>query len=196
MSKITVYVPAVDDYRSKVLEKAIEMAKYNLNVDFDIYPIDLRTDMILMRSFDAQVLAQGLYDGGYNRDEVSIFFVRKDIKTVDTNFCFGATMGKTILLSDYRINHGCYSEAEKIAMLTYLIEHEIGHAFKAADDLHYGDGIYDMHCLNENCVMQQVQSLDELKAFAKHNMTCRGKYERGCFCSHCKKRFKRNYLSA
>lgn len=190
---IYIHLPAKNDSRSELLEKAILAAKGNLGVDFEVYPIDTSTEDMLKKSDVVERMAAELYAGGYRRNETNVFFVRKGLRSETTNFCFGGTMGKTIIISDDAIWNSNYIDAMKVAMMAYLIEHELGHAYEAADDLH-GEGIYDKHCLDEKCVMQQVVSVSELAQFARKNFLVRKKP--GCFCNHCKKRFKRNYLSA
>ena len=73
-------------------------------------------------------------------------------------------------------------------MLAYLIEHEVGHAYGVADDIR-AEGIYDRHCFDGNCAMQQVVSVTALKETARRVFLAHE--EPGCFCEHCRQRFGR-----
>ncbi|MDO4730440.1 MAG: hypothetical protein Q4A96_04585 [Candidatus Saccharibacteria bacterium] len=47
---IYIHLPAKNDFRSELLEKAILAAKGNLGVDFEVYPIDTSTEDMLKKS--------------------------------------------------------------------------------------------------------------------------------------------------
>lgn len=187
---IRFFVPITDDCRAEILDEAIMLAKNNLGKATEVWPIDVRTQFLLMCSADADEMIAALRSGGYTDDgDVNVFFVRKDIHTENTNFCFGATVQNNIVISDFRVTHSVTSRAQKVAMLTYLIEHEIGHAYGAADDFR-SIGIYDKHCKDPLCVMQQVTSVGQLADFAKRNITGRPENAAECYCSHCRERFE------
>lgn len=187
---IRFFVPTTDDCRGEILDEAIMLAKNNLGKTTEIWPIDTRTQFLLMCSADADEMIAALRSGGYTDDgDVNVFFVRKDIHTENTNFCFGATVLNNIVISDFRVTHSVTGRATKVAMLAYLIEHEIGHAYGVADDFR-STGIYDMHCKDPLCVMQQVTSVGQLADFAKRNITGRPEDAAECYCSHCRKRFE------
>ena len=188
---IKFYIPAGHgDMRAEILEKAIDIAKFKLAINAEIWPIDIATSSALMSSNLTSEMVTELYRAGYKRDEINVFFVRKDIHTEDTSFCFGASHGKTIVISDYRVWHATASQELKIAMLAFLIEHELGHTFGAADDIRR-HGIYDMHCRNLCCAMQQVGSVEELASVARRVYVANS--DRNCFCLHCKTRFNVRY---
>ena len=130
-----------------------------------------------------------LHEVGTDNEDVQVFMLDKDIRAKGLNWCFGATHGKMILISDYRIRNTNYTKQAKVAMLSYLIEHEIGHAFHVADDLR-AQGIYDLHCTDLCCVMQRVPSLKELADKAKFvTEYYHATEEDECFCPHCRRRF-------
>ncbi len=188
---VTIYVPAASTARVDLLNKAVEVARYNLGIDITVAPIDTRAEEALSFSnLTDDMVAQLLSKGFSMNNGVQMWLVQKDIRAGDLAWCFGATHGNMIILSDNRVWRSHYSDEQKKAMLVYLIEHEIGHSFHAADDLR-ASGIYDMHCTNPTCAMQQVSTLCELAEKAQYNLTCRGRFEAECFCPHCGDRFWR-----
>ena len=184
--KIRVFVPTCEDQRNKVLEDAIKAAEQNMGITLEVWPIDVCATMAILSSNNASHIIAKLIENGYNPHETSIFFVRKDIHTDSTNWCFGATVDQTIVISDYKVWHSTTNYATKTAMLLFLIEHELGHVYGAADDVR-ASGIYDKHCKDDKCVMRQVTSVDELADFAKQLIVKRK--DNGCYCKHCQKRF-------
>lgn len=189
--KVTLYLPTTSTARDILLGESVEAARYNLGIDIDEAPIDIRAADALGFGNRTNDMVARLLSNGYSMDNgIQLFFVQKDICANDLAWCFGATHGNMIIISDYLIWNSGYSDAGKKAMLAYLIEHELGHAFHAADDLR-ASGIYDMHCTNPTCAMQQVTSLSDLAEKAQYNLICRGQYEAECFCPHCGDRFWR-----
>jgi predicted Zn-dependent protease len=189
---VQVYIPNSNSQRIERINKAIELARYNLGIDIHVSPIDTRAANAIAGSNISRDIVANLMCSGFRADTVQVFMLNKDIRTEDLAWCFGATHGKFILISDYRIYYSHYPQELKEAMLVYLIEHEIGHAFHAADDIR-ASGIYDMHCTDPTCVMQQVPTMRDLAEKAKYNLTCRGEREAECFCAHCGDRFHRYY---
>lgn len=185
---VKVFVPTTEDDRTEIICEASRMAQYNMDIYMRNFPLDTRaTDAIACSNKTREIVRQ-LMLNGYSQDGVQVFMLSKDIGTEDLAWCFGATHGKIILISDYRIWNSRYGREAKVAMLTYLIEHEIGHAYHAADDIR-AEGIYDLHCNDPRCVMQQVPSLESLAQKAKYNFICRESTEAECFCPHCRERF-------
>lgn len=189
--KVMLYLPTSSTARDVLLGESVEAARYNLGIDIDEAPIDTRAADALGFGSRTNDMVARLLSNGYSMDNgIQLFFVQKDICANDLAWCFGATHGNMIIISDYLIWNSGYSDAGKKAMLAYLIEHELGHAFHAADDLR-ARGIYDKHCANPICAMQQVRSLSDLAEKARYNLTCRTRYAAECFCPHCGDRFWR-----
>lgn len=186
---VKIFEPVYDSERTQIIREAIAIAQRNTKVPIWKFPIDTRTEDAISQSNVTDVIVRELLQRGYNNDIVQVFMLNKDVKAEGLNWCFGATHGKIILISDYRIWNTNYSREVKVSMLAYLIEHEIGHAFHAADDLR-AQGIYDLHCTDLCCVMQQVPSLNILaekaKFVAEHYLDT-GETE--CYCPHCRTRF-------
>lgn len=187
---VKVFVPNREDARTRFVVEATKIAQHNLDIYMRDFPLDKRATDAIAKSNKTDDIVRNLLCSGYNNGGVHVFMLNKDIRTEDLSWCFGATHGKLILISDYRIWNSYYPQELKTAMLTYLIEHEIGHAYHAADDIR-ASGIYDMHCTDPTCAMQQVPTMNILAEKAKYNLTCRGKYEAECFCPHCRDRFAR-----
>lgn len=185
---VNVFVPAIEDTRTDIIMTAARYARHNMNIELTSYPIDTRTADAIESSDVSRDIVRNLMINGYRQDSVQIFMLNKDIRTEDLSWCFGATHGKIILISDYRIWNTDYSDEMKTSMLTYLLEHEVGHAYHAADDIR-AQGIYDLHCTDPRCAMQQVPSLKVLAEKAKYNITCREPHEAECYCPHCRQRF-------
>lgn len=186
---VKIFEPVNDSERTQIIREAIAIAQRNTKVPIWKFPIDTRTEDAISQSNVTDVIVRELLQRGYNNDIVQVFMLNKDVKAEGLNWCFGATHGKIILISDYRIWHTNYSREVKVAMLAYLIEHEIGHAFHAADDLR-AQGIYDLHCTDLCCVMQQVPSLNilaEKAKFVTEHYLDTGETE--CYCPHCRTRF-------
>ena len=185
---ITLFMSSSNDSRDCAIREAIDIAEYNLGMPITVYPTPDKASWCLAKSNLAEELASRLHNNGFDMSSARIFMLRKDIHTSYTNWCFGATTGKTILISDYRVWFTECTYYEKVAMLVYLIEHEVGHAYGVADDIR-AEGIYDYHCFEPNCVMQQVISMLDLRQKAKQVFLAHK--EPGCFCEHCRRRFAR-----
>ena len=185
---VKIFEPAIDNERTCIIRDAIAVAQRNTKVPIWAFPIDTRTEDAIAQSNVTDEIVGELLRSGYSNDAVQVFMLDKDIKAKGLKWCFGATHGSMILISDYRIWNTNYKREVKVAMLSYLIEHEIGHAFHAADDLR-APGIYDLHCTDLCCVMQQVPSLKELADKAKFvTEHYHATDEDECFCPHCRRR--------
>lgn len=185
---IKVFTPTLENVRNDLIHEAARMAQYNLDVYLREFPIDACAMDAIGSSNVSRDIVMNLMRNGYKQDGVQVFMLNKDIRTEKLSWCFGATHGQIILISDYRIWNSGYKDEVKLAMLTYLLEHEIGHAYHAADDIR-AQGIYDLHCKDLACVMQQVPTLNVLAEKAKYNLACREPRAAGCFCPHCRERF-------
>ena len=185
---IKIFEPYNRSERTQIVREAVNIAQRNIKLPIQKYPIDTRTEDAIARSNITDEIVRELLRHGYDNEDVRVFMLNKDIRAKGLNWCFGATHGSMILISDYRIWNTNYTKQTKIAMLSYLIEHEIGHAFHAADDLR-ASGIYDLHCTDLCCVMQQVPSLKELADKAKFvTEHYHATDEDECFCPHCRRR--------
>lgn len=185
---IKVFVPTEENDRTGIILDATRIAQYNMDVYLRNFPLDTRALDAINSSCVSRDIVKNLMINGYEQDGVQVFMLNKDIRTENLSWCFGATHGQLILISDYRIWHSDYKKETKVAMLSYLLEHEIGHAYHAADDIR-AQGIYDLHCNDSSCAMQQVPSLNVLAQKASYNLTCREGDEAECFCPHCRERF-------
>ena len=184
---VKIFTPTnIEESRIEIIRSAIEVARYNLDIEIAEYPQDTRATDAIASGQNTREMVSRLMAHGYTQDEVQVFIVNKDVRTEELSWCFGATHGKIIIVSDYRIWNTVFTTEQKKAMLIYLIEHEIGHAYNAADDIR-AEGIYDMHCTDPSCVMQQVPNLASLRDKSKKVFICR---EKGCFCPHCEARFR------
>ena len=185
---IKVFVPTAENARADFIHEAARIAQYKMDVYLREFPLDTRATDAINSSSVSRGIVRNLVRNGYRQDGVQVFMLNKDIRTEKLSWCFGATHGQMILISDYRIWNSHYNKETKIAMLAYLLEHEIGHAFHAADDIR-AQGIFDLHCNDPRCVMQQVLTLGDLAEKARFNITCREANEAECFCPHCRERF-------
>ena len=186
---VKIFEPYNRSVRTQIVLEAVNIAQRNIKLPMQKYPIDTRTEDVIARSNITDEIVRELLRHGYDNEDVQVFMLDKDIRAKGLNWCFGATHGKMILISDYRIRNTNYTKQAKVAMLSYLIEHEIGHAFHVADDLR-AQGIYDLHCTDLCCVMQRVPSLKELADKAKFvTEYYHATEEDECFCPHCRRRF-------
>ena len=186
---VKIFEPYNRSERTQIVLEAVNIAQRNIKLPMQKYPIDTRTEDVIARSNITDEIVRELLRHGYDNEDVQVFMLDKDIRAKGLNWCFGATHGKMILISDYRIRNTNYTKQAKVAMLSYLIEHEIGHAFHVADDLR-AQGIYDLHCTDLCCVMQRVPSLKELADKAKFvTEYYHATEEDECFCPHCRRRF-------
>ena len=186
---VKIFEPYNRSERTQIVLEAVNIAQRNIKLPMQKYPIDTRTEDVIARSNITDEIVRELLRHGYDNEDVQVFMLDKDIRAKGLNWCFGATHGKMILISDYRIRNTNYTKQAKVAMLSYLIEHEIGHAFHVADDLR-AQGIYDLHCTDLCCVMQRVPSLKELADKAKFATEYyHATEEDECLCPHCRRRF-------
>ena len=118
--KVTLYLPTTSTARDVLLGESVEAARYNLGIDIDEEPIDTRAADALGFSSRTNDMVARLLSNGYSMDNgIQLFFVQKDICANDLAWCFGATHGNMIIISDYLIWNSGYSDAGKKAMLAY-----------------------------------------------------------------------------
>ncbi len=99
------------------------------------------------------------------------------------NFCFGMQSEHVIVLGLARYRHLATGWLK--SCIAHVMVHEMGHMFGAAYDRQGKPGeknsLYNHHCDEPGCVMQQVVSVDELK-----ETLSRSKYGKHKFCMHCR----------
>lgn len=99
------------------------------------------------------------------------------------NFCFGMQSAHVAVQSLARYRR--LPDDLLKDCIAQVIIHEMGHMFGAAFDRHgkpgTNDDLYNHHCTEDGCVMQQVISVDELV-----RRVSRTKHGKDRFCVHCR----------
>lgn len=99
------------------------------------------------------------------------------------NFCFGMQSAHVVTQSIARYRHLTYDWLKNC--IAHVMVHEMGHMFGAAYDrqgkMEKVSSLYEHHCEENGCVMQQVVSVSELIEHVSR--TKNGRYR---FCTHCR----------